>query len=123
MDTSAKEFQTWWEKLTTQAKKAIVRRQERRAEKKANRAALRAAGTSGYCCPKCFTWHGTPWARAACRLSHSAEVEQETDGRFIAEIHQLPGVLAYGATRGEAVAAARGLAERVLRERSAGLAG
>ena len=45
------------------------------------------------------------------------ETEQEDDGRWIAEIPQLPGVLAYGGTRPEAVAKAEALALRVLAER------
>jgi predicted RNase H-like HicB family nuclease len=45
------------------------------------------------------------------------EIEREADGRWIAEIPALPGVLAYGATREEAVARAKALALRVLAER------
>jgi predicted RNase H-like HicB family nuclease len=45
------------------------------------------------------------------------EIEREVDGRWIAEIPALPGVLAYGATREEAVARAKALALRVLAER------
>ena len=45
------------------------------------------------------------------------ETEQEDDGRWIAEIAQLPGVLAYGATAEEASAKAEILALRVLAER------
>jgi predicted RNase H-like HicB family nuclease len=45
------------------------------------------------------------------------EVEPEADGRWIAEIAALPGVLAYGSTREEAVAKAKALALRVLAER------
>jgi predicted RNase H-like HicB family nuclease len=45
------------------------------------------------------------------------EMEQEADGRWIAEIPALPGVLAYGATREEAIAKAKALALRVLAER------
>jgi predicted RNase H-like HicB family nuclease len=44
------------------------------------------------------------------------ETEQEVDGRWIAEVPQLPGVLAYGATRDEAMAKAEVLALRVLAE-------
>ncbi len=42
------------------------------------------------------------------------EFEQETDGRWIAEIPVLPGVMAYGSTRGEAAQAVKALALRVL---------
>jgi predicted RNase H-like HicB family nuclease len=47
----------------------------------------------------------------------SIEIEQEEDGRWIAEVTDLPGVLAYGRTRGEAVSHAKALALRVLAER------
>ncbi len=42
------------------------------------------------------------------------ELEQETDGRWIAEVVELPGVLAYGPTRDEAVAHVQALALRVV---------
>lgn len=42
------------------------------------------------------------------------EFEQETDGRWIAEIPALPGVMAYGSTRSEAAQAVKALALRVL---------
>jgi predicted RNase H-like HicB family nuclease len=42
------------------------------------------------------------------------EFEQETDGRWIAEVPQLPGVLAYGDTQDKAAQLARALAFRVL---------
>ncbi|MBK8209051.1 MAG: type II toxin-antitoxin system HicB family antitoxin [Rhodospirillales bacterium] len=45
------------------------------------------------------------------------EIEQEEDGRWIAEIRDLPGVLAYGVTRSEAVIKAEVLALRVLADR------
>jgi predicted RNase H-like HicB family nuclease len=45
------------------------------------------------------------------------ELDQEVDGRWIAEIADLPGVLAYGNTRDEALAHAQALALRVLAER------
>lgn len=45
------------------------------------------------------------------------EIELETDGRWIAEIPELPGVMAYGATADEASAKAEILALRVLAER------
>jgi predicted RNase H-like HicB family nuclease len=43
--------------------------------------------------------------------------EKEEDGRWIAEVPELPGVLAYGATAQEAMAKAETLALRVLAER------
>lgn len=45
------------------------------------------------------------------------ECDLEDDGRWLAEVPQLPGVLAYGATRDEAMAKAQVLALRVLAER------
>lgn len=45
------------------------------------------------------------------------EVEQETDGRWIAEVLELPGVITYGASREEAVTHAQALSLRVLAER------
>ena len=47
----------------------------------------------------------------------TVETECEDDGRWIAEVVDLPGVLAYGATREEAVAHAQALALRVLADR------
>ena len=44
------------------------------------------------------------------------ETEQSADGRWIAEVPNIPGVLAYGATRDEAMAKAEVLALRVLAE-------
>ena len=41
------------------------------------------------------------------------EIEQEEDGRWIAEREALPGVLAYGATKPQAVARAKALALRI----------
>jgi predicted RNase H-like HicB family nuclease len=45
------------------------------------------------------------------------EVEREDDGRWLAEIPELPGVLAYGATPAEAVARVQALALRALADR------
>ena len=45
------------------------------------------------------------------------ELELEEDGRWIAEVPSLPGVLAYGQTREEALARAEALALRVLADR------
>ena len=44
------------------------------------------------------------------------ECEREDDGRWLAEVVQLPGVLAYGASANEAMAKAQVLALRVLAE-------
>jgi predicted RNase H-like HicB family nuclease len=45
------------------------------------------------------------------------EIEQESDGRWIAEIPSLPGAMAYGKTRDEAVARAEALVLRILADR------
>ena len=45
------------------------------------------------------------------------ELEQEADGRWIAEVSDLSGVLSYGQTRNEAIARVQALALRVLAER------
>jgi predicted RNase H-like HicB family nuclease len=50
-------------------------------------------------------------------IVYKVEIEVETDGRWIAEIPDLPGVLAYGSTEKEAVASAQALALRVLADR------
>jgi predicted RNase H-like HicB family nuclease len=42
------------------------------------------------------------------------ELDREEDGRWIAEVPDLPGVLAYGETRKEALAKAQSLGLRVL---------
>ena len=55
-----------------------------------------------------------PAADAVMKLT--IETEQEEDGRWIAEVPELAGVLAYGATREEAMAKAQALALRVVAE-------
>lgn len=50
-------------------------------------------------------------------MNLTIETEQEEDGRWIAEIPQLPGVLAYGVTRDAAIARVKALALRVLADR------
>lgn len=49
-------------------------------------------------------------------MNYSLEVEQEADGRWLAEVSALPGVMAYGTSREEAMAKAEVLALRVLAE-------
>ena len=50
-------------------------------------------------------------------MKFTLECEREDDGRWLAEVSQLPGVLAYGASANEAMAKAEVLALRVLAER------
>jgi predicted RNase H-like HicB family nuclease len=68
------------------------------------------------------------WLRSPCvRLARSAEkgqramlrleIEREEDGRWIGEVPELPGVLAYGATKAEARAKTTALALRVIADR------
>ena len=45
------------------------------------------------------------------------EVEREEDGRWLAEVVDLPGVLAYGQSRTEAVERVKALSLRVLADR------
>ena len=45
------------------------------------------------------------------------EVEREDDGRWLAEVPDLPGVLAYGASPDEAIVRVQALALRVLADR------
>ena len=50
-------------------------------------------------------------------MKFTVETEQEADGRWIAEVPQIPGALAYGSSRQEAVARVEVLGLRVLAER------
>jgi predicted RNase H-like HicB family nuclease len=45
------------------------------------------------------------------------EIEREEDGRWIAEIPELPGVMVYGEIRKQAIAKAEALALRVMDDR------
>ena len=45
------------------------------------------------------------------------ELDREKDGRWIAEVPDLPGVMAYGETRDEAISKAKALALRVIADR------
>jgi predicted RNase H-like HicB family nuclease len=50
-------------------------------------------------------------------MKFTMESEQEEDGRWLAELLELPGVMVYGAIRQKALAKAQVLALRVLAER------
>ena len=50
-------------------------------------------------------------------MNFTIEQEQESNGRWLAEVMELPGVLAYGATSLEAVSKVEVLALRVIAER------
>ena len=45
------------------------------------------------------------------------EIEQEEDGRWIAEVPDLPGVMVYGESRPQAISKAEALALRVIADR------
>jgi predicted RNase H-like HicB family nuclease len=50
-------------------------------------------------------------------MALTVEVEQEVDGRWLTEVPELPGVMAYGQTREEAIARVQALTMRVLADR------
>ncbi len=50
-------------------------------------------------------------------MNFHIEYERETDGRWLAEVPEIPGVLTYGTTADEAMAKAETLALRALAER------
>ena len=50
-------------------------------------------------------------------MNFKIELEREDDGRWIAEVPDLPGVLTYGQSRDEAIAHVQALALRVLADR------
>lgn len=50
-------------------------------------------------------------------MPRTIEAEQEGDARWLAEVLELPGVLAYGLTRQEAIARFQALSLRVLADR------
>jgi predicted RNase H-like HicB family nuclease len=47
----------------------------------------------------------------------TVEIEREEDGRWLAEVMELPGVMSYGGSREEAAARAKALALRVIADR------
>lgn len=50
-------------------------------------------------------------------MTLTIELDREEDGRWIAEVRELPGVMVYGGTEGAALRAAEALAFRVLAQR------
>ncbi len=50
-------------------------------------------------------------------MNFTLDCEVESDGRWLAEVLELPGALAYGATKDEAMAKVEVLALRILAER------
>lgn len=51
------------------------------------------------------------------QMNFIVELEQEEDGRWIAEVVEIPGAMAYGKTQEEAIARAEALALRVVADR------
>ena len=45
------------------------------------------------------------------------ETEKEVDGRWIADVIEIPGAMAYGSTQDQAIAKAQAIALRVIAER------
>jgi predicted RNase H-like HicB family nuclease len=50
-------------------------------------------------------------------MTFTVETDRETDGRWIAEVIEIPGCLAYGDSEREAVGAVEALALRVVADR------
>ena len=50
-------------------------------------------------------------------MNFTIEFEQESDGRWIAEVAEIPGAMVYGSTKDEASAKVQALALRVLAEK------
>ena len=61
--------------------------------------------------------HNEDVATESNRVKFTLEIDREEDGRFIAEVLEIPGALAYGATESQAIANVQALAFRVLAER------
>jgi predicted RNase H-like HicB family nuclease len=65
--------------------------------------------------PRAVLYDGTSEnLRGESRVKFQIEVDREEDGRWIAEITTLPGVLAYGKSKQEAIAKVKALALRML---------
>lgn len=56
--------------------------------------------------------HAKVWA-----VTFTIDIDREDDGRWLAEINELPGVMCYGENRDAAVAKVQALALRVIAER------
>jgi predicted RNase H-like HicB family nuclease len=62
--------------------------------------------------------YGRGTAQGEKPVKFRIEIEREDDGRWIAEISELPGVMAYGKTRQEAIAKVEALALRVVADQT-----
>jgi len=56
-------------------------------------------------------------ARRRLLITFKVEIEREEDGRWLAEVVELPGVMAYGHDQNAAVSKVQALALRVIAER------
>jgi predicted RNase H-like HicB family nuclease len=63
----------------------------------------------------CFCYN--EFSERQVEMKFSVEYEQEEDGRWLAEVKELPGVLTYGKDPDEAVSRAQALALRVVADR------
>ncbi|MBF0101786.1 MAG: type II toxin-antitoxin system HicB family antitoxin [Desulfobacterales bacterium] len=50
-------------------------------------------------------------------MNLTIEIEQEVDGRWLAEISEIPGIMTYGKTREQAIIMVKSLVLRVLADR------
>jgi predicted RNase H-like HicB family nuclease len=66
-----------------------------------------------HACPHALCYYAANMAT----MTFTVEYERENDGRWMAEVLELPGVLAYGVDSDEAIAKAQALALRVLADR------
>jgi predicted RNase H-like HicB family nuclease len=62
-------------------------------------------------------WRDAPITEYCSDVFLTIEIEREEDGRWIAEVRDFPGVLAYGISRDEALARVQALVLRVLADR------
>jgi predicted RNase H-like HicB family nuclease len=58
-----------------------------------------------------------PLVLLRCRMRYVVEVEREEDGGWLAEVLEMPGAVAFGETRDEALRAAEALVLRTLADR------
>ena len=63
-----------------------------------------------------FRHYGATLGAEIMTIRFQVEFDREEDGRWIAEVRELPGVLAYGASQLEAQAKVKALALRVVAE-------
>jgi predicted RNase H-like HicB family nuclease len=64
-----------------------------------------------------IAWLDSPFEWYIADVTFTIEIEREDDGRWLAEVPALPGVMVYGQDRAEAVARVQALALRVIAER------